>query len=165
MKLKVSQMGLLLAVALVLSYIESVIPLNFGIPGMKLGLPNLAVVLTLYLFGWKEALLINLTRILLSGFMFGNMAGILFSLVGAAVSFISMLAARKTGLFDLCGVSICGGVTHNIGQMLIAAYVVRTAGIMYYLPVLLIAGVMTGALNGIIAMRTEPYLKKMQRRA
>ena len=114
-------MGLLLAVALVLSYIESVIPLNFGIPGMKLGLPNLAVVLTLYLFGWKEALLINLTRILLSGFMFGNMAGILFSLAGA--------------------------------------------GIMYYLPVLLIAGVMTGALNGIIAMRTGPYLKKMQRRA
>ena len=121
----------------------------------------MAVVLTLYLFGWQEALLINISRIVLAGFMFGNLAGILFSLAGAFVSFVFMLAARKTRMFSAGGVSIMGGVTHNAGQMLIAVLVVKTVGILYYLPILLIAGVITGGLIGIIVMKTIPYLRKL----
>ena len=154
-------MGLLLAVSLILSYIESVLPFNFGIPGMKLGLPNLAVVLALYLFGWQEALLINISRIVLAGFMFGNLAGILFSLAGAFVSFVFMLVARKTRLFSAGGVSMVGGVMHNAGQLLIAVLIVKTVGILYYLPILLIAGMVTGGLIGIIVMKTIPYLRKL----
>ena len=161
LRLKISQTGLLLAVSLILSYIESVLPFNFGIPGMKLGLPNLAIVLTLYLFGWKEALLINISRIVLSGFMFGNLAGILFSLAGASVSFIFMQAAKKSKWFSAGGVSIIGGVMHNAGHLLIAVLVVNTVGILYYLPILLIAGMITGGLIGIIVMKTIPYLRKM----
>ena len=161
LRLKISQTGLLLAVSLILSYIESVLPFNFGIPGMKLGLPNLAIVLALYLFGWKEALLINISRIVLSGFMFGNLAGILFSLAGASVSFIFMQAAKKSKWFSSGGVSIIGGVMHNAGQLLIAVLVVNTVGILYYLPILLIAGMITGGLIGIIVMKTIPYLRKL----
>ncbi|MBP7348614.1 MAG: Gx transporter family protein [Butyrivibrio sp.] len=161
LRLKISQLGLLLAVSLILSYIESVLPFNFGIPGMKLGLPNLAIVLTLYLFGWQEALLINISRIILSGFMFGNLAGILFSLAGALVSFVCMLAAKRCRIFSAGAVSIVGGVMHNTGQLLIAVLIVKTVGILYYLPILLIAGMITGGLIGIVAMKTIPYLRKL----
>lgn len=158
---KLAIMGLLLAVAMILSYVEYIIPINFTIPGMKLGLANLAVVLSLYKYGSKEALTINILRIILSGFMFGNLAGILFSIAGALVSFLVMLAMKRCDILSISGVSICGGVAHNAGQLIIAAFVVKTSGILYYLPFLLLAGMGTGFLIGIIAAAVLPYLKKI----
>ncbi len=152
-----TKMGLLLALSLIFSYIEFIIPFNFTVPGMKLGLANLAVVLTLYLFGERDAFLIDVLRVILSGFLFGNLAGILFSLAGAVLSFAAMVVARKLKIFSICGVSICGGIFHNIGQIIIAMFVVKTMGIIYYLPVLLITGVITGALIGISSAAVLKY--------
>lgn len=152
--------GLLLATALVLSYIETLIPFFFGIPGMKLGLPNLAVLLALLLDGWREALLINVLRIVLSGFLFGNLFSILFSLAGAAISFVVMMFLVKRQIFGIAGISIAGGVSHNIGQLLVAAFVVKTSGILYDAPPLMVAGSITGFFIGIVTAGVAPYLKK-----
>jgi heptaprenyl diphosphate synthase len=161
MKLKTAHMGLLLATALILSYIESLIPFFFGVPGMKLGLPNMAIVMALYMFGWKEAIVINVFRIVISGFLFGNMYGILFSLSGAVISFIAMLIIKSTDRFSMTGTSIIGGVFHNIAQILVAAFVVKTSGIIYYMPVLIIAGVITGFINGTIASQVMTHLRRI----
>lgn len=154
-------MGLLLATALILSYIESLIPFFFGVPGMKLGLPNMAIVMALYMFGWKEAIVINVFRIVISGFLFGNMYGILFSLSGAVISFIAMLIIKSTDRFSMTGTSIIGGVFHNIAQILVAAFVVKTSGIIYYMPVLIIAGVITGFINGTIASQVMTHIRRI----
>ena len=154
-------MGLLLATALILSYIESLIPFFFGVPGMKLGLPNMAIVMALYMFGWKEAIVINIFRIVISGFLFGNMYGILFSLSGAVISFIAMLIIKSTDRFSMTGTSIIGGVFHNIAQILVAAFVVKTSGIIYYMPVLIIAGVITGFINGTIASQVMTHIRRI----
>ncbi len=154
-------MGLLLATALILSYIESLIPFFFGVPGMKLGLPNMAIVMALYMFGWKEAIVINVFRIVISGFLFGNMYGILFSLSGAVISFIAMVMIKSTDRFSMTGTSIIGGVFHNIAQILVAAFVVKTSGIIYYMPVLIIAGVITGFINGTIASQVMTHIRRI----
>lgn len=151
MRLKTAHLGLFLAFALILSYVESLIPFYFGIPGMKLGLANLIIVLLLYLYDYKTALLINIFRIILVSFLFGNMYGLLYSMAGAILSFTAMDIGKKTGLFSISGVSILGGVFHNIGQIFIAMYVVETYSILYYLPFLLIAGVITGMCIGMLA--------------
>lgn len=144
---KLVTLALFVTTALMLSYVESLIPFFFGVPGMKLGLANLAVVIALYFYGWREALVVNVLRIVLAGFLFGNLFSILFSLGGAWISFACMLAARKLGL-SLYGVSMAGGVFHNAGQLLIAAFLVRTAKIVWYAPFLLTAGLITGFLIG-----------------
>ncbi len=149
--------SLFITTALLLSYIESLIPFFFGIPGMKLGLANLAVVIALYYYGRREALTVNVLRIVLAGLLFGNLFSILFSLAGAAVSFLSMLLARKMGL-SVYGVSMAGGVFHNAGQLLAAVFIVRTVSIGYYAPVLLIAGLLTGLLIGIMG---EEVLRRL----
>ncbi len=146
---KLVTMALFITAAMMLSYIESLFPFFFGVPGMKLGLANLAVVMALYLYGWREALMVNVLRIMLTGLLFGNMFSVLFSLSGALVSFICMLSARKLGL-SLYGVSMAGGVSHNAGQLLTAAYVVHTVEIGYYAPFLLAAGLVTGFLIGVL---------------
>ncbi len=155
---KTAYMGLLLSFALILSYVESLVPFFFGIPGMKLGLANLAVMLALYLFGGREAFLLNLLRILLSSVLFGNMSTFLYSAAGGFFSFFAMTIMKKRKTFSMIGVSMGGGVFHNIGQILAAFLIVRTYGIFYYVPALLAAGVVTGGLNGIIASHTYPYL-------
>ena len=154
--------GMLLTIALVLSYVESLIPFFGGVPGMKLGLPNMAVVVLLYLYSEKEGLIVNVLRIVLSGFLFGNLFGILFSLAGAFISFISMVLCKKFDLFDIKGVSVIGGIMHNAGQLFVAAFIVKTVGIIYYLPVLLIAGTLTGYLNGFVADLMYKYLKRIK---
>lgn len=159
MHTRAANLGLLLGVALILSYVESLIPFAFGIPGMKLGLPNAAILIVLYLYGWQQALIINVLRIVVSGFLFGSMFGILFSLAGAIISFFVMCIFKKADFFSIKGVSICGGVSHNIGQMLVAVYVVKTSGILYYLPVLMIGGLITGILIGIISENIIPRIR------
>lgn len=156
---KVAVFGVFTALALIFSYVEALIPINFGIPGAKLGLANLMTVLVLYKMGAREALTLSVTRIILSGFLFGNMFGILYSLAGGLLSFAIMLVLKKTDCFSVVGVSIGGGTAHNIGQMLVAMVVVQTYQVGYYLPVLLIAGDVTGLLIGLI---TKEVLKRVQ---
>ncbi len=158
---RVAILGMCSAFALILSYVESLFPFCFGIPGMKLGLPNLAVVLLLFLGDPVGALAVNLLRILLSGFLFGSLYGILFSIAGAAVSFAVMIAFRRTGRFGITGVSIAGGVAHDLGQLAIAAWVVRTSGILYYTPALIAAGAVTGFLIGITAGAVLPAVRQV----
>lgn len=158
MKKKTALLGFLLALSMILAYIESLLPLAVGIPGVKLGLPNMVVVLLLYSYGEKEALTVNLLRILLAGFLFGNLYSILYAIAGALCSFGVMAVLRRTGIFSIVGVSISGGVSHNIGQILVAMFVVETFAPAFYLPFLLIAGAVTGFLIGIVCARVIMYI-------
>ena len=148
---------------MILSYIESILPFSVGIPGVKLGLPNLIVVLLLYQFGAGEALIVNLVRILLTGFLFGNLSAVVYALAGGLSSFCVMALFCRMRCFSIMGVSIAGGVFHNIGQIAVASFVVETFAPVFYLPFLLIAGVITGLIIGIAAARTAPYLRKHMR--
>ena len=147
---RLALMGLLTALGLIIGYIEFLIPIPLGIPGVKPGFANIVIVWALYSLGLWEALMINGMRIFLSGFLFGNFSMILYSLAGAAVSFLCMCLAKKSGLFSMTGVSMIGGVMHNMGQLLVAMAVLETVSLVYYGPVLLAAGVITGLLIGIV---------------
>lgn len=155
---KTAYLGLSCAVALILSYVESLIPFFAGIPGMKLGLPNVAIVTVLYLYTWKEAALVNLVRIAAAGLLFGNAFSIAFSAAGAALSLLCMQLVKKTGKFSPTGVSVAGGVAHNAGQIAVAAAVVENVRVGYYFFPLAIAGVVTGVIIGVIAGLLIPRL-------
>lgn len=155
---KTVKLGFFLALALILSYVESLIPFSFGIPGIKLGLPNLIVVLLLYRNGAKDALAVNFLRIILAGFLFGSLYSILYALAGAVFSFAAMLAGRRIGCFSPMGVSVLGGVFHNIGQIVVAMLVVETYYVGYYMPFLIVAGTVTGAVLGVAVLELMPYL-------
>lgn len=152
---------MLVALAMIFSYVETLIPFNFGVPGMKLGLANLAVVTALYLMGAGQAFMISLLRILLISITFGNMSAMMYSLAGGMLSFgaMALLAGRKG--FSVVGVSVLGGAMHNVGQLLAAALVVENFQVIYYLPPLLAGGVVTGLLIGLAAGRILPPLKKV----
>ncbi|MDE7319915.1 MAG: Gx transporter family protein [Lachnospiraceae bacterium] len=147
---RIAGLGLLTSLALIVSYIELLIPIPVGIPGVKPGLANMVTVWALYALGPLEALAVNGMRILLAGFLFGSLSMILYSLAGAALSFLCMYMAKKSGLFSVTGVSIIGGVAHNMGQLLVAICVLETGSLLYYGPVLLAAGMITGMLVGLI---------------
>lgn len=161
MKIKTAYMGLFLAFALILSYVETLIPFAVGIPGIKLGLANLAVVLCLYLLGFKSALLLTIVKAVLSGILFGNLFMIAYSLAGAVLSLLVMAFFQKKGIFHMPVVSAAGGIMHNMGQLLVAYFVVETYGIVYYMPALIIAGLITGVMIGIVATLVLPYLQKI----
>ncbi len=161
MKNRAAYFGVFTALALIFSYVETLIPVSFGIPGVKLGLANLLTVIMLYKRNAKEALLLSVVRIVLSGFMFTGMSVILYSLAGGLLSLLVMTLLKRTGAFSVVGVSIAGGVSHNIGQLLVAMAVVQTYQVGYYLPVLLIAGVITGLLIGIVSGEVLKRLKNI----
>lgn len=148
---KIAKMGMLVAVAFVLSYIEAMLPLNLGVPGIKAGLSNIVTVFSLYYFSPGMALGIAITRIVLCGLTFGSMPGLLYSLAGGILSFTVMVILKKTGKFSVYGVSVAGGVFHNIGQILVAIAVLQNKMVAYYLPFLLVAGVIAGVVVGILA--------------
>lgn len=148
---KVAYLGVFLALALICSYVESLIPFYFGVPGVKLGVANIVVVLMLYCVGAKEAITISILRVILAGFLFGNMFSILYSLAGAVLSFLVMYLLKKSQLFGVLPISVCGGMFHNVGQLILAACIVENYNIFYYMPVLLLAGIITGLLIGIAA--------------
>ena len=151
MKNRAAYFGVFTALALILSYVELLIPINFGIPGAKLGLANLVIVVVLYRNGRKEAFLLSVVRIVLAGFMFTNLFSILYSLAGGILSLGVMSLLKWKNIFSVTGVSIAGGVSHNVGQLLVAMAVVETYQVGWYLPALLIAGVLTGLLIGILS--------------
>lgn len=147
---KIATYGLLIALAFIFSYIESLIPIPFGVPGMKLGLANLVVISALYGMGWKDAFVLSIVRILLVGFTFRDPSTMLFSLAGGLLSWLLMVIFKKSKLFSMVGVSIIGGVAHNVGQIAVAIVYVNNSNLVYYLPFLLVSGVITGALIGIL---------------
>ncbi|HHU72105.1 MAG TPA: Gx transporter family protein [Clostridiales bacterium] len=142
--------GLLVALAFILSYIEYLIPFPL-MPGIKLGLANLVVITAMYGLGYKESLVLSIIRILLVGFTFGNLSTMLYSLAGGMLSWIMMAITKKSKWFSLVGVSVIGGVFHNIGQIIVAILIVSNPLIVTYLPLLLVTGVVTGALIGLLA--------------
>lgn len=158
MKSKVAYFGVFTALALIFSYIESMIPFQIGIPGVKLGLANLIIVIVLYKMSLKEAYLLSVTRVVLSGLLFGSMFSILYSLAGGLLSLTVMAVLKRTEGFSVLGISIAGGVSHNIGQLVIAMFVVQTFNVSYYIPVLLVAGLVTGLVIGIAA---ESMLRRL----
>lgn len=146
----IASRGLLVALALVLSWVESQIPVFFAVPGMKLGLTNIVVLIALYSLGPVDALLLNIVRILLVGLSFGNLFSMVYSLAGGALSFLVMFLLKKTGKFHMITVSIAGGVFHNVGQVIVAMLVLSSGYVAYYLPVLWVSGIGAGAVIGLI---------------
>ena len=150
MSRKISINAMFTAFAVVLSYIETFVPVA-GIPGVKLGLANFAIVLAIYMLGYKNAITINIVRILIIGAFFGNLFSISFSIAGAIISFIPMAVLKHTGKVSMVTVAITGGVFHNIGQVFVATLVVDTYGVFSYVPVLIISGIITGMVIGILS--------------
>lgn len=148
---KTAYLGLCLALALVCSYVEALIPIPIGIPGVKLGLTNVVIVGILYVSNARDAAFVSFARVLLAGFFFGNLYSILYSLAGAALSLLIMVFLQKTDQLHLISVSAAGGIAHNVGQFLVAAAVVENYRILYYLPVLFLVGMLTGVLIGVAA--------------
>ena len=147
---KVAQYGLITALALVLSWAESLLP-PLGAPGVKLGLPNLAIVFALYRLGWKDACAVSLVRVVLVALLFGNGAALAYSIAGAALSLSLMGLLKKTGKFSSIGVSVAGGVAHNAGQILVAMALLETSRLAWYLPVLWVSGTIAGVLVGLVS--------------
>lgn len=163
MKKKVAFLGVFLALALIFSYIETWIPNVFGVPGIKLGLANIVIIILLFRFGTKEAYGISVARVILAGFLFGNLASILYGLAGAMLSLTVMLLLKRTGKFKVITVSAVGGICHNVGQLIVAILVLENYRISYYLPVLLISGLVTGILIGIVAQEVILRLRMQYR--
>lgn len=148
---KLAMMGLFTALAMIFGYVEAILPIAIGIPGVKLGLANLVVVFALYRLKAPEALLINIVRIVLVSFMFGNLSMMIYSLAGGILSFGVMTLLKSSGKFSIYGVSVAGGVFHNVGQLAVAMIALETMSMVYYGPILLISGLVTGLLIGITA--------------
>lgn len=159
-KKKVAPLGVFLALALVCSYVESLIPFYFGAPGIKLGLANIMVLLALYLMGPGEAFVLSVLRVLLVGILFGNAYSLLYSLAGAMLSFGAMWLLQRGKKLHMISVSMAGGICHNLGQVAVAALLVENYRILFYFVVLYFAGMLTGALVGVVAWevyrRTKP---------
>lgn len=161
---KTALFGMMVALAFTFSYLESLIPFDFAIPGVKLGLANLVVVVALYVMKPGEAFAIAVIRIFLAGLTFGNLYSLAYSLCGGLLSFAVMYLVRKTKL-SVIGVSMLGGICHNIGQIAVAAVIMETARIVYYLPVLLIAGLVTGLLLGLVSKLIIDRLSRIMKKS
>lgn len=148
---KIALCGLLTALAMILSYIEAVLPLSFTVPGVKIGLPNIAILFVIYKVGFREACVISLIRVVLTSILFGNAFSLLYSVAGAVLSLLVMYLLRKSGKFGISAVSVAGGVAHNVGQIIVAIFTLETGSLIYYLPVLCISGIAAGLLVGLVS--------------
>ena len=148
---KLTVMAMTTAVAMILSFVESQIPAFVAVPGVKIGLANIAVVFALYRLGWKEAVAVSLIRVVLVSMLFGSIASLFYSLAGAALSLTGMGLLKKTGRFTEIMVSVTGGILHNVGQIGMACLILETAALRYYLPFLLVSGIIAGIVVGILS--------------
>ena len=163
MKLDTRKMTLLsaiIAVAMILSYIESLIPAFVAIPGVKMGLSNIATVFTLYTLGWPYAICVSLVRVLLSTLLFGNAAALIYSLFGAAFALTSMILLHRLKIFSAVGVSVLGALAHNAGQILAVCLVMNNSTLAYYIFPLIISGTIAGVVIGLAAGILTERLKK-----
>ena len=159
---RVAFLSMCIALSMILSYFESLVPPLMAVPGVKVGLPNLVMVFMLYKIGWKETAIVSILRVILVGILFGTPLSMIYSLVGATLSLIGMILLKKTNLFAPVTVSVVGGILHNVGQIATACFVMDTAQIAYYLPVLLISGTAAGVVIGIVAALILKRLDKMK---
>ena len=150
----------LIAVAMILSYIESLVPAFVAVPGVKVGLSNIATVFALYALGWPYAICVSLVRVFLSALLFGNAVGLIYSLSGAVLALASMILLKKIDRFSSIGISVIGGVCHNVGQVLAACVVMETAAIAYYIIPLLLSGTIAGVVIGLAAGNLVERIKK-----
>ncbi len=153
--------GLFTAAALLCGYIEMLIPLQFGVPGVKLGLSNLVTVLLLYTVGAPMAFAVLLCRILLSALLFSNGMALMYSIAGGVLSFLVMVFLKQKCRLPLFAVSACGGLFHNAGQLAVAALVLQSGAIAFYIPVLCAAGILTGLLIGLLVSILLPRFRKL----
>lgn len=159
---QIAMMAILIALSFVLSYVDSLIVLPFGIPGIKLGIANIAIIYTLYKIGAKEAIVVSILRLVLSSILFGSVLTFLYSLVGAILSLSLMIILKKYTNLALITISISGAVLHNIGQIIVAVIVMATKEIVFYLPILIITGILSGIGVGILSVLTIKYTKNLQ---
>ena len=158
---RIAGFGLMISLAFIFSYIESLFPIYLGIPGAKPGFANIVTVLSLYIFGVFGAFSISITRVILAGFTFGNLYSIFYSLTGALLSFIGMSVLKKTKKFTIIGISAAGGMLHNIGQWLIAMMILGKA-VFYYFPFLISVGVVTGIFVGLLGAMVYRSVSKLK---
>ena len=156
----VAQSGVLIALALVFSYVEHIIPIPIPVPGVKLGLANLVTLTGLFFLNPLQVLIILVARILLAGFMFGNLSTIIYSLAGGILSFCLMYGATKLKVFSPLGISLIGGVFHNLAQLSVACLILKSTTLLVYLPVLMLSGITAGALIGIVSKTVSAYVNR-----
>lgn len=154
--------GLCIAFSMVLSFIESQLPPFIAIPGIKIGMANIAVVFVLYKMGWKQAVLVSTIRVMLSSVLFGQAVSLLYSLAGAVLSLSGMILIKKTDRFSSIAVSVAGGVLHNVGQIIVACLITETKQLLLYLPVLLITGTISGIVIGLTAGLLNKRIEKLK---
>ncbi|MBQ6415560.1 MULTISPECIES: Gx transporter family protein [Butyrivibrio] len=147
---KIATYGVMAALAMILSYVEMQLPAFVAIPGVKMGLTNIVVIVALYKMGNKSAIFINIVRIIAVSLLFGTLMSFAFSFAGGMLSTLVMILLKKTDKFSTVGVSVAGGITHNIGQILAAMLLLNTKAIIWYLPVLWLSGILSGLLIGLI---------------
>lgn len=157
---RVARYGMLIALAFIFSYIEAMIPIPFPVPGIKLGLANLVTIVGIYTVGPAGAAVVSILRVVLAGFTFGNLFSMWYGLSGCILSLICMILCRRTGKMGILGVSVVGGVAHNIGQLCMAAFLVENTAVFVYLPVLLAAGAIAGSLIGLLGGLVAERLEK-----
>ena len=157
---KIALYGILIALAMVLSFVETLIPIPLPVPGIKLGLANLVTIVGLYLAGIPGTVCVTVLRVVLVGLSFGNLYSMIYGLSGSFLSLFVMAIMKRYHLFSQVGISILGGVFHNIGQLIFAAVIVQTAGVFVYMPALLTTGCIAGAIIGILGgIMTERLIK------
>lgn len=152
--------AMFVCLALIFSYVEVLVPFSVGIPGVKLGLANLVIIIALYEMDFKYAFVINAIRIVIAGLLFSGLFGMMYSIAGGLLSILVMWALKKTGLFSMIGVSMAGGLAHNLGQLLVAAFLVSNLKMFIYFPILMFSGIGSGILIGIVSYIIDKKLPK-----
>ena len=143
-------MGLCTALAMILAYVEVLLPPLFAaVPGIKMGLPNIIIIFLLYWRGWRAAGAVSLLRMVLVTLLFGNAMTFLYSLAGGILSLLVMALLRRLDCLSPVGVSVAGGVMHNVGQVLVAMVLLDSTELIYYLAVLTVTGVVAGVFIGL----------------
>lgn len=155
---KIALLGILASLAIIAGLLERLVPFPIAVPGIKLGLANVIVIITMYCMGEREAFGISVIRIMVVGVLFSGLSGILYSLAGGLLSYVGMVAGKRVKAFSVIGVSIIGGVLHNLGQIGIAALVVSNIKLLYYVPVLILAGIVAGVVTGFVAVYTLDHM-------
>lgn len=159
---KIAFLGIFASLAIVAGYLERLVPFPIAVPGIKLGLANVVVILVMYSMGEKEAFIISVIRIMAIGLLFSGLSGIIYSLAGGLISYVGMIIGKRVKIFSVIGVSVIGGVLHNLGQILLATFVVSNIKLLYYVPVLIIAGIVAGVVTGLVAVYTLAHVKIIQ---
>lgn len=160
---KVAYLGLMAAVALILSYVEALFPpIYAAVPGIKVGLPNIVIIFMLYRFGLKEAAAVSLVRLAAVALLFGSVMTLAYSLAGAVLSLTLMALCKRFNIFTTVGVSVVGGVSHNLGQIIVAMIVMETAQIGYYMVILAITGTLAGVFIGLAGSLLLKYMENVK---